>query len=220
MPIPNRQEVTSLLHFAWGRVWVPSSKGRRAQAKRALQIAIFIAGFIGFVYLFLRLFYMLQGYLTQPLEGYSFYAYIGVFLVALFSSATVFIPAPGLAFILAAATKWDPALVAVAASLGSSLGEITAYYVGRWGVRLVHVENSAYYQRASQWMHHYGIFAIAFFAFVPFLMFDLAGIGAGALRMPLKTFLLGTYMGRLPRAFLECYLGWGVISWLFPFLSR
>ena len=220
MPLPSRQEIASLLSLIWGNIWVPRSRGRWAQTRRGLQIAAFLGAFIGFMYLFLRLFYFLQAYLERPLEEYSFYAYIAVFLVALISSATVFVPAPGLAFILAAAAKWNPAIVAVAASLGSSLGEISAYYVGHWGRRVARLEGSQYYQRATQWMRRYGIFTITFFAFVPFLMFDLAGIAAGALRMPLRTFLLGTYMGRLPRSFLECYLGWGVISWLFPFLFK
>lgn len=220
MPLPSRADIAGLFHLLWSRLYVPRSRGRWARARRGLEIAAFFSVMGGFVYLFLRLFYFLQVYLERPLEEYSFYAYVGVFLVTLVSSASVLFPVPGLAFVLAAAAKWNPAIVAVMASVGSTLGELSAYYVGYWGRHLIHPERSQYFQRAEQWMTRYGSVTIFFFAFVPFLIFDLAGIAAGALRLPVWKFLLACWLGRLPRSFVECYLGWGILSFLTPFLFK
>jgi len=220
VPLPSRRDIAGLLHLIWDRLYVPRARGRWARARRGLEVAAFFSAFGGFVYLFLRLFYFLQAYLERPLEEYSFYAYVAVFLITLISSATVLVPAPGLAFVLAAAAKWNPAVVAVMASLGSTLGEISAYYVGYGGRRLIRPERSQYFQRAEQWMKRYGSVTIFFFAFIPFLMFDLAGIAAGALRLPVWKFLLACWLGRVPRSFLECYLGWGIIWFLTPFLFK
>ena len=44
---------------------------------------------------------------------------------------------------------------------------------------------------------------------------DLAGIAAGALRFPFRKFLLACFAGRLPRSFIEAYLGWWILPHLF-----
>lgn len=61
-------------------------------------------------------------------------------------------------------------------------------------------------------MKQHGSVTLALFAFMPFLLFDLPGIAAGALRFPFWKFLLACFAGRLPRSFIESYLGW----WILP----
>ena len=76
------------------------------------------------------------------------------------------------------------------------------------------------YANAERWMRRYGWGALTIFAFFPFLVFDLVGIIAGVLRLPLWRFLLATYAGRLPRSFVEAYFGFQVFPFLFPSLLR
>jgi len=97
--------------------------------------------------------------------------------------------------------------VALAASLGGTLGEITAYYVGYGGQKFVAPESSQRYKMVEGWMNRYGGFAITIFAFLPMFIFDFVGIAAGALKYPLSKFLLFCYAGRVPRAFIEAYFG-------------
>jgi membrane protein YqaA with SNARE-associated domain len=110
--------------------------------------------------------------------------------------------------------------VALAASLGGTLGEITSYYVGYGGQRFVAPQGSQRYRTAERWMNHYGGIAITFFAFVPLFIFDFIGIAAGALRYPVGKFLLFCYAGRLPRAFVEAYFGAEVFKLILSHLPQ
>ncbi len=160
----------------------------------------------------------LQGYLTTPLQEYAIYAYIGAFFISLLSSSTVIFPAPGMALVLAAASKWNPAWIALAASIGGSLGEIGAYYVGRAGKSVLISEQSELYKRAERWMHRYGGWIVTFIAMVPISPFDVVGLVAGALRFPVGKFLFHCWLGRLPRTFVEVYFGATLLRLIFPSL--
>src|SRR5512139_2154174 len=61
----------------------------------------------------------------EELAGLARYGYPGLFLISLFSSATVLLPVPGLALVCAAGTSFSPALVGLAAGSGAALGEST-----------------------------------------------------------------------------------------------
>lgn len=176
-----------------------------------LVVAFFVGLSVGIVFL-LR---FIEGFLKRPLEGFAVYAYIIVFFVSLLSSSTILLPAPGLLIVLTAASRWNPTWVAIAASLGSTLGETTSYLAGYWGSKVVVKKESRLYARAERWMKRYGMFAVIFVAFVPFTAFDLVGIFAGVLRLPYWKFLLAVYIGRIPRAFIETYGGGGLLKHFF-----
>ena len=134
------------------------------------------------------------------------YGYFGVFLANLLSSMGVIFPTPpGVALTVAVAREGNPFWAAIAASIGGTLGEVTAYSVGYGGKRLLHLQRYQRYQTAEKWMKRYGGLAIFTFALLPLFIFDFVGIAAGALRFPLKKFLFFCYLGRVPRAFMEAY---------------
>lgn len=148
-----------------------------------------------------------QGVFHISLGSFGWVAYILVFLITMLSSATIFVPAPGIAFVLAAATLWDPALVAIAAGTGDAIGEMTSYWTGYIGERIIVDEHLPAYQKAVSWMNKYGAWAIFCVALVPVVLFDLVGLAAGALKIRWWKFLLAAWCGKLPRAFLIAYLG-------------
>lgn len=151
-----------------------------------------------------------------PLNQFAWLAYLVVFVISLLSSATIVFPAPGVAVLMAAAAKWNPAIVAIVASIGGTLGELTGYYAGRLGRRIIITEYQAGYEKAVGWMNRYGLWSIAVFAFVPVLIFDLVGLAAGALKLPVWKFLLACWGGRIARSFVEAYFGATVIPLIFP----
>lgn len=152
------------------------------------------------------------------LESIARYGYIGVFLATFISSTTVIFPTPGVAVVLFAAALFNPGWVALAATLGGGLGEFTSYLVGYGGILVIEPKYAQRYKRAEGWMRRYGSVTIFLFALFPFLIFDLVGIVAGTLRFPFWKFMLFTLAGRLPRSFIEAYLGWAILPHIFPFL--
>jgi uncharacterized membrane protein YdjX (TVP38/TMEM64 family) len=153
------------------------------------------------------LLYYFQDFFRVSLRSYGYIAYLLVFVVSLLSSSTIFIPTPGIAFTLAAAAVWDPLLVGIAAGTGDAIGEMTAYWTGYVGEKIIVDEHMPAYRKAVAWMERYGVLAVFGVALVPVVLFDLVGLAAGALKVPWWKFLLAAWCGKVPRAIAICYLG-------------
>ena len=140
------------------------------------------------------------------------YGYLGAFLIAVVTSATIILPVPGIVLIAGLGASFDPVLIGLAAGAGSALGELTGYMAGFSGQ--VVFENSRFYPRLERWMTRRGFIAITVLSFVPNPFFDVAGATAGALRFPLWKFLLACFVGKAVRYSLVAWLGWFVgVSW-------
>jgi len=146
------------------------------------------------------------------LERVAVYGYAGVFVATFLSSTTIIFPTPGVVVVVLAAAYLNPAFVALVAAVGASLGEFTGYLAGYWGKIVIGDKYGGRYLKAENWMKRHGSITLFLFAFFPFMIFDFAGIAAGALRFPFRKFLLACFAGRLPRCFIEAYLGW----WILP----
>ncbi len=153
---------------------------------RVLQLAISIAIVVG---LSIAVFA-----LSDRLEQFGVYGYPGVFLFSLLANATIIFPAPSLAILPAAAAVLDPLMVGVLAGAGAALGELTGYAAGYSGRAVI--EDQVRYQRMVKWTQKYGLWAVFVLSIVPASLIDLAGIAAGALRMPVHKFLLVCWIGK------------------------
>jgi uncharacterized membrane protein YdjX (TVP38/TMEM64 family) len=140
------------------------------------------------------------------------YGYPGIFLIALLTNATVLLPAPGIAVVFAMGTVFNPLLVGLAAGTGGALGELSGYLAGFSGQAVV--ENASLYQRLSKWVHKYGFWAILFLAAIPNPTFDIAGVAAGVLKMPLPKFLLAVLIGVTVKMTLFAYAGAQSMTWI------
>jgi membrane protein YqaA with SNARE-associated domain len=190
--------------------------GISMKEKKWLRMALWIMGILiltaGLVYLMT----FIEHYFRVSMKQYALLAYLIVFVVTLLSSCTILFPAPGVAFVMAAASIWNPVIVAIIAAIGGSLGELTAYYAGYLGKKIIINEQMAAYRWAKSWMDRYGILAVFLFALIPVLLFDLVGLIAGALRLSVWKFYFACLAGRIPRSFVEAYVGAGIIPLIFP----
>lgn len=184
---------------------------QRVWFKTAVYVVILVALSIGLVYL-LR---YLVAYFDLSVEGLATTAYLVVFGVTLACNATVIVPVPiAVATMIAAASKWDPILVALVASIAGTLGELTGYYAGYLGKKVVIGESTPGYSRLVGWMNRYGVLAIFLISFQPVLPVDIAGLTAGASRIPLWKFLLPCWAGKFPKYILFCYFGFQLLNLL------
>lgn len=177
-----------------------------------LRLLMLVAGVLAFSGFLLWLLLFLERHVGDLFPRLAPYAYFLVFFTTLLSSAMVVLPAPGslfaLSIALAVAAKGNPFWVVLAASSGSTLGEISSYLVGAWGRKSIVKKDPEKYTRVEKWVRRYGLLGIFFLALVPSVFFfDLAGIAAGALRVPMWQFLLACWAGRFPRSMVEIYTG-------------
>jgi uncharacterized membrane protein YdjX (TVP38/TMEM64 family) len=132
-------------------------------------------------------------YFKDHIQELRPYGYAAVFVTGLISNATVILPVPGLAITAVMAGILNPWVVGLVGGAAQALGELTGYMAGYSGQTWV--DENPTYDRLARWMQRRGLLTIAVLAAIPNPAFDLAGIAAGALRMPVWKFLAGCVIG-------------------------
>ena len=147
-------------------------------------------------------------------EKLSSYGYVGVFLISVLANATIIIPAPGFIIVMGMAVKFNPLLVATIAGVGATIGELSGYLAGFSGQGII--ENQMRYDQVVKWMEKNGPLTITILAFIPNPLFDVAGMIAGAFRMPVLKFLFFALIGKLLKMIVIAYIGAGILDapWL------
>ncbi|MBN2385950.1 MAG: VTT domain-containing protein [Anaerolineales bacterium] len=146
------------------------------------------------------------GYLIRDrIQEFAVYGYPGIFLVTLISYATILIPVPGLAIVFAMSGIFHPLGVALAAAAGGALGELSGYLAGYSGRAVI--ENWKAYDKITARVRRYGGPAILVLAAIPNPVFDLVGVAAGVLKMPVHKFLLWCFPGQLIKMLFIAYTG-------------
>lgn len=150
-------------------------------------------------------------------EQFAALGYPGIFLIALLANATVLLPAPGVAVIYAMGAIFNPFGVALAAGTGGALGELSGYLAGFSGQAVI--ERMDVYNRIQPWVKRYGGWTILVLSAIPNPFFDVAGIAAGIAKMPLRTFLIFTWIGQLIKMTMFALAGYYSIPWITRFLK-
>ncbi len=130
------------------------------------------------------------------------WGYAGVFLINLVGAASILLPSPAVASVFGGGALLDDFLgvpafiwVGLIAGSGESLGEFTGYAAG-YGGRVV-FENRPEYERVHRWMERHGTATMFGLSIFPNPLFDLAGVAAGAVRMPIRRFFPAVLGGKI-----------------------
>ena len=146
-------------------------------------------------------------YLSNEIKQLQELGYLGVFIISLLSAATLFIPAPGWAIVIAMAGVLNPYLVGISAGIGSAIGEITGYIAGSGAEKVVKDGRFDRFNNYKKKIKENDLLAIFIFAFIPNPLFDVAGLAAGSLGIKIERFLIATVLGRVARYILLAHLG-------------
>ena len=150
----------------------------------------------------------------ERIQELQAYGYPGIFLFSILANATILIPVPGVIFTSAMGAVFNPLFVSIAAGSGAALGELSGYLAGFSGQAVV--EDTERYRRVVRWMEKYGDLTILFLAFIPNPLFDLAGILAGVLKMPVWTFLAYCLIGKVLKMMMFAYAG----DWIMNLIDK
>jgi membrane protein YqaA with SNARE-associated domain len=130
------------------------------------------------------------------------YGYIGVFLISLVGAASIFLPTPSLAATIGGGIVLDPILglppfllVGLVAGVAEALGEFTGYALGFGGSPAV--RERRFYRALERWMTRHGTITMFVFSAIPNPLFDVAGVAAGAVRMPPSRFFFSVLAGKV-----------------------
>ncbi len=130
------------------------------------------------------------------------YGYIGVFAISVIGAASILLPTPSVAAILGGGTVLNPLLglppfllVGLVGGFGEALGEFTGYALGYGGSPAV--RERSFYQTLERWMIRHGMLTMFVFSAIPNPVFDVVGVAAGAVRMPLWRFFFSVLAGKI-----------------------
>ena len=132
------------------------------------------------------------------------WGYAGLFGIVLFRSASVVMPMPGGGVIFAAGGLLNPVFgipaplaVGVVAGLAESFGELTGYGAGLGGSKML--KERAIYRRIRGWIERRAFLTVFLMSFAPPALFDVAGLAAGAIRVPIRVFYPAVLTGKILR---------------------
>ena len=154
---------------------------------------------------------------ADELEQLEAFGYPGLFILSVISNATLFLPAPGWLIVISMGARFSVPLVTLVAGSGAAIGELSGYLAGFSGQAVV--EDQPMYQRMVGWMERNGGLTVFILAALPNPFFDLAGIAAGTLRMPVWRFLLWCWLGKLIKMGAFALTGAGLLNLVIPGLT-
>ncbi len=134
------------------------------------------------------------------------YGYSGAFLISIFGNFTVFFPVPFVLTIYAFGATLNPLLLGLVCGLGSTVGEFSAYLIGRGGRRIIDDRYGERLESAKLLVQEYGMAVIFVFAVLP-LPDDLILIPLGMLRYSLKKAMIAMLLGKTIMCVAVAYAG-------------
>ena len=119
-------------------------------------------------------------------------------------ASSVILPIPGSGLTIAAGALMEPLwgipvpiAVGVTAGSAESLGEFTGYWAGVNGGKLM--EGRRLYELIRRWIQKAPFPTMFVMSFAPSPVFDIAGLAAGAARVPIRIFFPAVLMGKILR---------------------
>ena len=145
---------------------------------------------IAFVLCVILLAFFYRGFI----EKYALTGYFGVFVACIISTATILLPAPSIFVVIQYAQFLNPILVLLIGGLGTSLGELIGYLLGRSGNNLLHINTE---KRLFKWFEKRPELMVFLFALIPAPVFDVVGIMAGIIKMNPIRFWIPCFLGKV-----------------------
>jgi membrane protein YqaA with SNARE-associated domain len=136
------------------------------------------------------------------------YGYLGIFFISLLGAMSIFVPIPYtvVIFILGGLPSFDPLLIAVAAGLGSAIGEFSGYLLGAGGRKVIGDRYKKKMEFLTKLFKKYGPIAIFIFALTP-LPDDLLFIPLGIMRYSLLRAFIPALLGKFFSNLIIAYSG-------------
>jgi len=193
--------------------------------QKKLKLALLILAFLA---LTIGLFFgsrLLLNRIHIPMFNVAWITYLIIFGLFLTVSLVPFGPAAiAISVLFAAATIWNPFIVGLTAALGISVGGLGGYFAGLLGRNVLLKENfmcsineMLCNKNIGNWVKDKGPLVIGVLALQPFLPFEVTGIVAGSLKMPIGKFFIATLAGSSIKYISLAFMA-GIISSI-PFMK-
>jgi membrane protein YqaA with SNARE-associated domain len=136
------------------------------------------------------------------------YGYFGIFLISLLGAMSVFVPIPYtvVIFALGGLQTFDPLWIAVAAGIGSTIGEFSGYLIGFGGRKVISGKYKKKMDFLMKLFKKFGPVVIFIFALTP-LPDDLLFIPLGVMRYSVLQAFIPALLGKFFSNLIIAYSG-------------
>ena len=132
------------------------------------------------------------------------WGYLSAFLINGVSTATILLPAPGFAAVIAMSNDLNPFILGVVTGVGATLGSLTAYWAGVQGRRIV--RGRRIHGMIAGLMDRFGGAFLVSFTLIAFMPADFASIIAGVTRYSMPRYLVYVGLGNVVKMVVILYL--------------
>jgi membrane protein YqaA with SNARE-associated domain len=150
------------------------------------------------------------------------YGYLGIFVVAAASAATVFLPTVPLSLLVfLAASTLNPIGLGIAAGVGAAIGEMTSYYLARGGEHVLEKKYKKQIHHIEKLFEKYhGSLVIFTIAAIPIIPFDVMGLFAGGVHYSARNFFLAAAAGKTVRYTAVALAGYFGMHWIMGYFTK
>lgn len=134
------------------------------------------------------------------------YGYFGIFLISFIGAVSIIFPIPYTVIIFTLGATFEPLWIAVAAGIGSSIGEFSGYLLGFSGRKIISEKYKAKMDFLLRVFNRYGLIAIFLFALTP-LPDDLLFIPLGVMRYSIVKAFIPALIGKFLMNLIVAYSG-------------
>ena len=134
------------------------------------------------------------------------YGYFGIFLISLIGALSIFFPIPYTVIIFTLGGTFEPLWIAVAAGIGSAVGEFSGYLIGFGGRRVISEKYKKKMEFLMKLFDRFGPIVIFLFALTP-LPDDLLFIPLGVIRYSIARAFIPALIGKICMNFIVAYSG-------------
>jgi len=162
-----------------------------------------------------------QGQMTQLVKDFED---IGIFIAMFLESSIV--PLPSEVIVAGAGAIGIPIIsIVIFGSLGSTLGGIVGYLLGRYAAMPMILKFGRFIlikphhiEKAENFAKKYGVWSVLVGRLIPIVPFKVFSIAAGITKIPLVPFIICTLVGVLPRMYILALFGASILRYKKPAL--
>ena len=139
------------------------------------------------------------------------YALIGFFVAITLATSSIIFPTFVTALLVLAAQRFNPFQVVLVGTLGSTIGEMSAYVIAREGRRFfLNKGQMKKFNEFKERIKKEGAAFIFLMTAIPFLPIDIVGLAAGTIAFDFTLYFLVIMAGKFVNVFIIVYLGNGI----------
>lgn len=134
------------------------------------------------------------------------YGYLGAFVVCIIGNVSILLPIPFALVIYSFGATLNPIILGLIGGLGSTIGEMSSYYIGRGGRKVIEKKYGKRLDAVEKLIDKYGILTVFLIALTPFPD-DLLTIPLGMIKYPATKTFMAMFAGKTLMCTIIAYAG-------------